>query len=384
MMDPTRMARGFSRRVGDHVPFVIGGEPCTAQTLTAVLTMWVVERALAQEAAHPEQIVLSHPASWGPYRKELLREALWEMGLTNVTLLPEPVTAAESHAARGFAAGSSGPLGVYALGGNGFEASVVRRATHHAGFELVGSREGSEPLGGADFDEALVARVRARLGRELDQLSPADPRTRMLIAELRDECVRAKEKLSVAAEADVLVQLPHRVAQVSVSRAEFEELIRPALQATVDTLARTVDSCGLQPEQLDGVLLTGGATRIPLVAELLAARFAGPVAVEPDPQVTAATGAALAACQIVSGPTQPRPDPGRAPQAAALAHPAARPPRLGDDGRAGDAPRVEPPPRPPVNITPLKLPRMRSGSRLVPGRVTRALPGNTNRPLRLT
>ncbi|MEV1289718.1 Hsp70 family protein [Micromonospora sp. NPDC049679] len=382
MMDPTRIARGFSRRVGDHVPFVIGGEPCTAQTLTAVLAMWVVERALAQEAAHPEQIVLSHPASWGTYRKDLLREALWGIGLTNVTLLPEPVTAAESHAARGFAAGSTGPLGVYALGGNGFEASVVRRATHHAGFELVGSREASEPLGGADFDEALVARVRARLGRELDQLSPADPRTRMVLTELRDECARAKEKLSVAAEADVLVQLPHRVAQVSVARAEFEELIRPALQATVETLTRVVGSCGLQPEELDGVLLLGGATRIPLVAELLAARFAGPVAVEPDPQTTAAAGAALAACQILSGPTQPRPDPERASQAAALAHPAVQPPRPHDDRNGG--PRVEPPPRPPVNITPLKLPRMRSASRLIPGRVTRAIPGNPDRSLRLT
>ncbi|SDZ41690.1 Hsp70 protein [Micromonospora pattaloongensis] len=384
-MDPTRMARGFSRRIGDDVPYVVGGEPFTPHALTAVLAMWVVERVLAQESRYAEQIVLSHPASWGPYRRDLLRGALWELGLSNVTLLPEPVTAAESHAARGFTAAADGAWGVYALGGNGFEASVVRRATHHAGFELVGARPAVQPLGGADFDEALVGHVRARLGRELTELSPADPRTRPALAELREECGRAKETLSVATEVDVLVQLPHRVARVPVTRAEFDELIRPALLPTAETLADTIRSCGLRPEQLHGILLVGGATRIPLVAEVLAARFGVPLGVEPEPQLTAAAGAALAAGQIVSGPTRPRPDPAWAPTAVARTQPTAQPPAPVVDDRDDHAgPTVPPPPRPPVNITPLKLPRMRSASRLVPGRPPRALPGHADRTLGLT
>lgn len=362
-LDGGRTVRDFARRIGDDVPLVVAGETCTPQALTAVLAMWVVERVLAEEGVHPDQVVLSHPAGWGPYRRELLHEALWDIGLTNVRLLPEPVMAAESHASRGFAAGT---LGVYALGVNNFEASVVRRA-HPGGFEVLACMGGVEPLGGADFDEALVNHVRAHLRRELEQLDPADPHVRLALSGLRRECARAKEKLTVADQTDVIVQLPQGQTRVPVSRAQFEDLIRPPLQVTVDTLTRTVRSCGLQPHQIDGILLMGGSSRIPLVAELVAARFPGPVAVEADPEVTAAAGAALVACQLVA------PHRGTRPDHAWMAPPAPRPP-LDDssplpeqDLHRREDEILEPPPRPPVKITPLDLPRMRV-SRLVSGR----------------
>lgn len=361
-MDGGRTVREFARRIGDDVPLVVAGETCTPQALTAVLAMWVVERVLAEEGVQPDQVVLSHPAGWGPYRRELLHEALWDIGLTNVRLLPEPLMAAESHASRGFAAGT---LAVYALGADGFEASVVRRA-HPAGFEVLACMSGVEPLGGADFDEALVDHVRTQLRRELQQLDPADPHARLALSGLRRECTRAKEKLTVADQTDVIVQLPQGQTRVPVSRAQFEDLIRPPLQVTVDTLTRTVRSCGLQPHQIDGILLMGGSSRIPLVAELVGTRFPGPVAVEPDPQLTTARGAALVACQLVA------PDRGRHPDHAWTAPPAPRPPHdsslLPEQGlhRREDE-SLEPPPRPPVKITPLDLPRMR-GSRLVSGR----------------
>jgi molecular chaperone DnaK (HSP70) len=383
--DGAQIARGFSRRIGDDVPLMVGGEPCTPQTLTAVLVMWVVELVAAREGGYSESIVLSHPAGWGPYRRDVLRQALWEIGLANVTLLPEPVTVAESHAARGFGGDTAA---VYSLGGNSFEASLVRRG-RRAGFEPFGFPQGLEPMGGADFDEALAAHVRATLGKELDHA--ADSRVQFAQLGLPGECARAKHELTVATETDVVVSLPQGAARVPVTRAEFEEMIRPALRVTVDMLVRTVRSAGLAPAQLDAVLLTGGSARIPLIAELLAAHFPGPLQVEADPQVTAATGAALAACQIVS-PPRPRPrrpEPRRPDAALPQGGRAGGVPAIGR-GPAGGAPaigrgpeqpaarsdrrperyedeQVEPPPRPPVRTTPLDLPSPR-GSRLMPGR----------------
>jgi molecular chaperone DnaK len=369
LVDGSRIARGFMRRVGDDVPLVVAGEACKPQTLAAVLAMWVVERVVAQEGADPAHIVLTHPASWGPYRKRLLHEAVWEIGLTNVTLLAKPVTAAESHSFHGF---TGRTLGVYALGGTSFATSVVRR-TQPAGFEVLGCREGVEPLGGADFDEALTRHVRAALTQLVGAQQLDDPRVRLALFGLRGECARAKERLTAATETEVRVHLPQGPTGVPITRTQFEEMIRPALQLTVDTLDRTIRSGGLRPDQLDGILLVGGSARIPLVAELLAARFPGPVEVEDDPQVAVAAGAALAACQILSLASRRRHEPNWRRQPAPIEYSDGDPSKLPQEtSDPGEDEQSEPPPRPPVKITPLNLPRMRSAPRLVPGRSFKA------------
>lgn len=377
-VDSGRIARGFSLRIGDDVPLLLGGEPCTAQALTAMLAMWVVERVVEQEGEQPDLVALSHPAPWGAYRRQLLSEALWEIGLTDVALLPAPVAVAAEHAARNRAGRT---LAVYTLGGNTFEPAVVNRA-QPLGYELRGFLPDAEPLGGADFDEALVEHVRTGLGRELGDVT--DPLVRQALIELRLECARVKVELSTADTAQVRLRLPDRQLRVPVTRAEFEELIRPAVLLTVEDLLRTVRSCGLTPAELDGVLLAGGSARIPLVQELVAEQLPVPIDTAPDPRLAVAAGAGLAGCQILDRRRGNRPPP---------RPPVMRPPRAGfrreelqRRGRGRTGPAVRPdrepardaeeharmPPRPPVRITPLELP-MRVASRLAPGRETMLL-----------
>ena len=160
--DGSRTTRDFVHRIGDDVPVLLGGEPCAPQTLTAELAAWVVERVHALEGGAAEAIVLSHPAGWRPYRREVLHRALSDLGLRHVTLLPRTVTVAESHAARGFA-GSTAV--VYALGGNSFEAALVRR-TPRGTYETFGTPQVSTRSVAADFDEALAEHARTVLARE--------------------------------------------------------------------------------------------------------------------------------------------------------------------------------------------------------------------------
>ncbi|MDG4784817.1 Hsp70 family protein [Micromonospora sp. WMMD1102] len=371
-VDSGWVARDFAGRIGDGVPLLLGGEACSAQALSAMLAMWVVERVMEQEREHPDWIVLSHPAGWGDHRRHLLGEALWDVGLGDVALLPAPVLVAASHAAHGF---SGRTLAVHTLGGQTWSTAVVDRA-QPLGFELRTGQVGAEPLGGADFDEALVEHVRSGLAKELaDQ---ADPLVRQALLGLRRESRRAKIELTLADTADVPVRLPARQTRVPVRRAEFEDLIRPAVTLTVQELVRTVRSCGLAPHQLDGVLLAGGSARIPLVRELVAARFPVPVEVEADPQLTIAAGAAVAGYHLLDRQRGNRPPP---------RPPVMRPPRPGvrrgepparrQRGRSGDGrepgrydeDRSQLPPRPPIRITPLELP-MRKLSRFASGRDT--------------
>ncbi|MPZ25570.1 MAG: Hsp70 family protein [Micromonosporaceae bacterium] len=357
-LDASRVARGFSRRVGDDVPLVVGGEPCPPQALTAVLAMWVVEQVQLQQGAPAERVVISHPAGWGGYRRGLLLRAIREIGLAGVSLLPEPVLVAESHRQHGWPGDT---LAVYTLGGSDFETSLVGWA-ERAGFRLLGSAASVDPFGGTDVDEALVNHVQAALGSEFRTLRRDGPQARLALFGLRRECARAKERLSAATETEVLVPLPYGQVEVPISRTELEALIRPALQVTVDALIGIVRSGGRGGDPPDRILLAGGAAQMPLVAELVAAGLPGsPIAVEPEPQHTAATGAAVVAAKIATMRPAPELPAGSAsgPPAGRPPNPDPDPPEQVADGTLGE----EPPPRPPVKITPLKLPRARAGQR---------------------
>jgi molecular chaperone DnaK (HSP70) len=356
-----RAARGFSRRVGDEVPLSIGGELCTAQALVATTVMWVVERVAATEGAPAEHIAVTHPASWGAHRKGLLQQALRDIGLDDVRLLPEPVAAAVGHAARQRVEVGD-VLAVYNLGAEEFEAAVVRR-TGPVAFELLGWSSGGAPVGGCDLDDALVEHVRAAASRSqpgggrsgasaLADPDPADPQLRLGMAWLREECTRAKEQLSVAGEATVQVRLPQLRTEVVVTRAEFEELVLPWIASTVDTLLRTVRSCGLRPGDLAAALLVGGSSRIPLVADLVAAELDCPAVVAASPEAAVAAGAAAAARNLLQAARPGIPQPVSADPARTMPEPpAGRPP---GDQLVRRHPRLPaPPPRPPVEITPI-------------------------------
>jgi molecular chaperone DnaK (HSP70) len=217
------------------------------------------------------------------------------------------------------------------------------------GFQLLGSAGAIEPFGGADVDEALVGHVRSRLDRDLREIFASGPQARIALFGLRRECRRVKEELTTATEAEVVLSTSHGHVRVPVTRAELEELVRPALELSVETLAQVIRSCGLRRRELDGVLLVGGAARMPLVAQLLRAALPGPV--EAEPQTTAAAGAALAAVQVVSPPGAWRQDPMWIPEQRAIAASNHEPPPFVQEGMDAGPP----PPRPPVDITPLRL-----------------------------
>lgn len=366
--EPSRIARGFVERVGDDVPLVVGGELCTAEELTALLITWVVEQVAGQQGGPAEHVVVTHSATWGAYRRGLLHTHLQRAGTIEVTLLPEPIAAGESYAVSDHL-DVGGELAVYSLGAASFESSVVRRVGDGT-FELRGAIAGTEMVGGAYFDDVLVDHLRSELGHELDELDSTDPQDRLAAAHLHEECTRAKERLSDAAEATIPVRLPRVRTDVRVARADFEELIRPTVDSTVTTLRRTVRSFATDHDQLAGVALIGGSSRIPLVAGMVSEGLRCRVAVERDPALTAARGAALAARRLLAGrglgPALPAP---ARPTTMALRSDQPEEPddEAEDFAVIHDVDMATPPPRPAIEMTPLVLPEPRSVTTIVPG-----------------
>jgi actin-like ATPase involved in cell morphogenesis len=290
LTDPDRVVREFKSRIGDEIPMLVGGSAFFAHDLAAEFASWLWNFVSEREGQRPEGVTLTCPASWGPYKTALFQRAVQDAGLDQVTLLGEPQAAAISYASRErVEAGAT--LAVYDLGGGTFDAAVVRKDSATS-FTVLGRPEGIEGLGGVNFDEAIFEHACAAAGVPLEQLDPNDPNLVADVARLRRECTEAKEALSVDTDTSIAVALGGVRQRVRLTRAEFEEMIRPDLDRTVEAMHRALESAGADPHQLDAILLAGGSSRIPLVSQLIAAEFSRAPAIDADPKVAVAMGAA--------------------------------------------------------------------------------------------
>jgi actin-like ATPase involved in cell morphogenesis len=292
---PDRVAREFKRRFGDPAPLIVGGTPYGADLLTARLLRWVVDLVSQREGRPPDGLAVTHPANWGSYKLDLLRQAVHHADLdrgTECLTITEPQAAATWYASHERVEPGTA-VAVYDLGGGTFDAAVLRRTVD--GFELLGTPEGIERLGGIDFDAAVFDHVVGTLGDAWDELDEDDAAVQVAVAGLRRECVEAKEALSADTQASIPVVLPGIHTDVRLTRSEFEEMIRPPLVETVGAVRRALRSAKLEPGQVDKVLLVGGSSRIPLVAEVVGAALGRPIAVDAHPKNSVALGAAVAA-----------------------------------------------------------------------------------------
>jgi molecular chaperone DnaK len=321
--EPARLAREFKRRVGDPVPILVGGSPYSAHALMARMLEEVFRTVSRQQEGAPAAITVTHPANWGPYKRELLHQATRLAELDDVTLRSEPEAAAVHYAA-GERVQPDEVVAVYDLGGGTFDAAVLRKTVD--GFSLLGEPEGIEQLGGIDFDEAVFGHVMTTLGDAIGRLDPDDEDATAALARLRRDCVEAKEALSYDTEVMIPIALPGLHTRVRLNRSEFEAMIAPALAETVAATRRALRSAGVTPAQLRSIVLAGGSSRIPLVGQLLGAEFSRPLVLDPHPEHSIALGAALVTGHAPAEATKAHPAP--TPRAAApLAPPAPRAPQ---------------------------------------------------------
>ena len=290
--EPARTARGFKRRLGDPNPIVLGGTPYGAEALLAHLLRAIVARVSEVAGGPPDAIVLTHPASYGPDKIALLEQAARQAGIENVTFLTEPEAAA-IHDDQGDPLTVGSVVAVYDFGGGTFDAALLRKT--EAGFDVIGTPEELEHLGGIDFDEAFSSSVVGFVSANGVEVNEDDPATAAALVRLQDEGRRAKEALSSELETTVHVDLPGFQTELPLTREDFEDLVRPRIAETIGVLARVTESAGFTFHGLDRILLVGGSSRIPLVAEMVGEATGRPVTVDANSKDSIALGAAFVA-----------------------------------------------------------------------------------------
>ncbi|MGC4835460.1 Hsp70 family protein [Micromonospora vinacea] len=307
--DPARFEANPKRRVDE--PTVRLGDRAypPADLLAAVLA--AVGRAAVGAVGFLPPAVVTCPAAWDATRRQVLADALLRAGWPQAAehtlagptppgtrLLREPVAAARYYTQvlhRPVPVG--GAIAVFDFGGGTLDVAVLRNEGADpwgdSGFSVVADG-GLPDLGGLDLDAALVRRVGELVGeRHAAQWArltgPADPAQRRDQVRLWDEVRGAKETLSRSSTAPVAV--PGVAETIQLTRADVERVATPLLSRAVQRAREVIAAAGLSPDQLAGLFLVGGSSRIPLVARMLHAELGIAPTVLDQPELPVAEGA---------------------------------------------------------------------------------------------
>ncbi|MFJ4657906.1 Hsp70 family protein [Nocardia sp. NPDC088792] len=295
----TPPAMFFKRNMGTDQPVTAGH--ATLTPLQASVHLLRHLKSVAEQALGVpiDRAVITVPAYFETSAKTQTTQAGAAAGLEVAETLMEPVAAALAHMhENGGSAAESRRFLVYDLGGGTFDTSVVSWDPAD-GFSSR-SFDGDRYLGGYDFDQAIVDWMIAQLPAYDLRVEPGDPADAERLARLLALAETAKHELTRETETEIIDQdledragLPMSV-NLPLSRHEFNRLIDGHVRGTLDRCAEALGKARLALADLDEIVLVGGSSRVPLVAELLAGRF-GLTPRLFHPELVVAVGAALKA-----------------------------------------------------------------------------------------
>lgn len=292
---PDRTAASIKRRMGSMEPVLLGDQSFTPPEISAMILRKLRDRASRALGEPVTRAVITVPAFFDDNQRQATREAAALAGLSAERIINEPTAATLVYHAGDH---DRKHIAVYDFGGGTFDVSIVRM---EAGVIEVLSSHGDVRLGGDDLDQALLDHVAGRFQAEhgVDLRANAQSRYRLLLA-----CEQAKRRLSTEETAHIAEEFIAEAAgrplhlQATVTRGEFEDLIEPFVDRTIQSVDEALRGAGLTIHQIDDLVLVGGSTRIPLVEERLRDEFLREPSRAVDPDLAVALGAAVQAAMI--------------------------------------------------------------------------------------
>jgi len=312
VIDPENVVRFIKRHMGEEdFSLEFFGVSYTPQEISALILRKLKEDAEELLGREVRDAVITVPAYFHSAQRGATAEAGAIAGLNVLSIINEPTAAAIAYGLDRL--GGQRRLLVLDLGGGTFDVTVM---------QIDGSKlttlasDGNAELGGKDWDDRLLNHV-AEAFFERFQLDPRDDPAPY--QELYERCLHAKISLSTKPRAVVPVNYRGKRMAVSVSVEDFEAITRDLVQQCEDTSQLVLEKAGLRWSDLDDVLLVGGATRMPMIRDMLT-RLSGKEPVDGvNPDECVALGAALAGVfrhrphhpALQQKPATPRPAPTR-------------------------------------------------------------------------
>jgi molecular chaperone DnaK (HSP70) len=282
---------GFVDRVGDPVPLIaLDGSRHRPEDLLAN-ALGAMAQAVT-DGMPVSDVTISVPAHWRPSVVDTLRR-----NLRDKLPVVSDATAALTALCANPGLPTNGVIVLCDFGGSGTSITLANAARD---FSQFGETVRFPDFSGDRIDQALLTHVVAGL-------VDVDPSGTALVGSLvrmRDECRRAKERLSADTATVVVADLPGHRADIRVTRTELEDLMQAPLTELLAVLDETLERYGVPPASVAAVATIGGGARIPLITQRLSEHLRAPVVTTHRPQLTAAEGAALLAQRRLT-PTDP-------------------------------------------------------------------------------
>lgn len=235
--------------------------------------------------------VITVPAYFNDAQRQATRDAGKLAGLDVLRIINEP-TAASLAYGLGIEKGISKCIAVYDLGGGTFDMSILRITD---GIFDVLSTNGNTSLGGDDFDNLLVEHFSNQIGISKQELAT----NKHLAQTLRLKAEEAKKYLSLHSEFKTIMN----AFTLSIHRQEFEQLIKPLVDKTIECCINALKDSELVKSDIDVVVMVGGSTRVPFVKQAVQEYFGKEIYDKVNPDEVVALGAAIQA-DILAGNNQ--------------------------------------------------------------------------------
>jgi chaperone protein DnaK len=279
----------------------VDGRTYSPQEISAMILAALKAQAEARLGRPVSKAVITVPAYFDDAQRQATRDAGRFAGLEVVRIVNEPTAAALAY---GIGTRNSQPetIAVYDLGGGTFDVSILQvtpaiEAGGEAFFQVL-STAGDTHLGGDDVDQMIVDRLMGELRERFGPALAFTPSTRQA---LRAFAESAKIRLSSEESAMIRIDLgEERVHERRLTRAELEAMVKPWVARTMRACERALRDAKLAPEQIDRVVMVGGATRMPMVRRAVGEFFAREPYAALDPDQVVALGAAVQA-SILAG-----------------------------------------------------------------------------------
>ena len=229
--------------------------------------------------------VITVPAYFDDAQRQATRDAARLAGLDVLRLLNEPTAAAVAY---GLDRSSEGVYAIYDLGGGTFDISILNLSK--GVFEVL-STGGDTQLGGDDFDDLIVSDILKH--HKTDDLTHADWRL------LKTHARKIRERLTTQAKAFFKLSLSNGLnLDLNYPRSHFENIARKLVDKSLDTVKQALRDADMKASDVQGVVMVGGSTRMPIVREMVGDIFAKEPLVDIDPDQVVAIGAALQANKL--------------------------------------------------------------------------------------
>ncbi|MEE3240690.1 MAG: Fe-S protein assembly chaperone HscA [Pseudomonadota bacterium] len=258
----------------------------SAEILSSLLAI-----AQARLGGSIEGAVITVPAYFDDAQRQATKDAAHLAGVNLLRLINEPTAAAVAY---GLDKADDRTVVIYDLGGGTFDVSILQLSD--GVFEVMATA-GNSSLGGDDFDSAILKWALTEIQCLVDDLSPAEYRG--LLAHAR----QIKEKLTDCEVETIDFFCANKNHQLELSRDQFNDLIMPLVNNTVDVCRSSLHDANLTPSDIADVVLVGGSTRVPLVQQRVEALFQQPPKIDVDPDQVVALGAAIQADTLIGNST---------------------------------------------------------------------------------